>query len=724
MKDISQLRFYMNDKVSTVGTRRLDSIYNNVMKIEKELDGILKEDKEENISEPDLEKWKQQLEEEEKALIELEEELDTHIETKVQKILKERETTIQKDESKKLRKNIYELNQEKERYKKENNDLKTKVDFFRSELSSIKDKREQYYKKEEDLRAEILNYKVEIKELNDQIKKASKERSQATTSGINDEENREKIQELGNTILDLKEDIKWAEDNHTVEINKYKETVTRLIKEKQVLKHKLNNKNKRENESRSLNTDSIEDKFGIKWKYIEEDVTSLKRVYTLRTNPDKYLTEKIPTTSHERDILVSENKPMNYILEGENYGALKVLEKTHYGNIGAIYGRVPQPTELHFNGKPIESNSRDINSKFTMYMKNRLDIASRLLKDDGIVVLKVGDGEVTHIRMLMDTVFGEDNYLGTIIWKERKYRNKKSLGKIHQEHRYILIYSKNREKYKEIKKIARTGKEEPYYSMYLDENVEDGREHLRNIMGGTPYSNPATVNLIKHCLRIKKDSKDDIFLDFMSDTGAMGEAVLEMNKEDGGNRTYIMVGSNIISEQDKYKYFESIGKIDEGTKDAFNEYYKENKSIVDAILRSDTYKSMNPARNIVYRRMRNLSKGYYDLEGNYNGGIPHNIHYLELECRTDSEYRRTIEYGNPNEIAYLLSGNCYIEYPKHNHLVVAITDYTHENQYEYIDMMGEPNIIVLIHSNDGMNLEYEKMLISKVKTKNLIIKHL
>lgn len=67
---------------------------------------------------------------------------------------------------------------------------------------------------------------------------------------------------------------------------------------------------------------------------------------------------------------------------------------------------------------------------------------------------------------------------------------------------------------------------------------------LNNLFGGERvFDNPKPVNLMKMILRIKTN-KDSLILDFMAGTGTIGQAVLELNKEDGGNRQFILATNN------------------------------------------------------------------------------------------------------------------------------------------------------------------------------------
>ncbi len=71
-------------------------------------------------------------------------------------------------------------------------------------------------------------------------------------------------------------------------------------------------------------------------------------------------------------------------------------------------------------------------------------------------------------------------------------------------------------------------------------NNENGKEMMRRIFGAAPFDFPKSVDLIKRCANLAS-KESDIILDFFAGSGTTAHAVLELNKEDGGNRKYILV---------------------------------------------------------------------------------------------------------------------------------------------------------------------------------------
>ena len=161
----------------------------------------------------------------------------------------------------------------------------------------------------------------------------------------------------------------------------------------------------------------------------------------------------------------------NIFIEGENLEVLKVLQKAYFGKIKMIYidppyntgndtfiypDRFSESREEYLNriGDKDEiglmtreglfrKNSKDsghYHSNWLSMMYPRLFLARNLLRDDGVIFVSIDDNEVHNLRLLMNEVFGEENFVDCITWNKRIPKNDKGIGSIHE---YILIYVKN-----------------------------------------------------------------------------------------------------------------------------------------------------------------------------------------------------------------------------------------------------------------------------------------
>ena len=144
----------------------------------------------------------------------------------------------------------------------------------------------------------------------------------------------------------------------------------------------------------------------------------------------------------------------NLIVEGDNLIALKSLLPTHAGKIKCIYIDPPyntgnegwvyndnltQPQFKEWIGRVVGKEGEDAtrHDKWCCMMYPRLQLLKELLRDDGAIFISIDDNEVHHLRMLMDEIFGEENFLATVIW--HKMDSPKNTA-IHfsEDHDYII----------------------------------------------------------------------------------------------------------------------------------------------------------------------------------------------------------------------------------------------------------------------------------------------
>ena len=424
---------------------------------------------------------------------------------------------------------------------------------------------------------------------------------------------------------------------------------------------------------------------------------------------DKKLASSVPVLTENLDKEITVNDGLyNTIIEGDNLFALYLLQKTHHENIDAIYIDPPYNTgarDWKYNNDFVDSNDTFRHSKWASFMKRRLLLAKKLLKNDGIIAVTIDDYEIATLRLLLDEVFGEDNYLGTTVIRNNP-SGRSTVKGFSINHEYALFYGKSsdsvigrlghsddqKSRYKEedekgnfewenfrkngtdsdrkdrpkqfypiikrgngelyIPNVAwndydraykildevpstdtiiwpvnpegmekvwkygieraktiineilvrnRNGKDELYRKKYLNKEGslprtwwdkpeysarDNGTRALTNIFGGTKvFDFPKAPEAVKDCLRVLNLKKDGIVLDFFAGSGTTGQAVLELNKEDGGNRRFILCSNNEngICENVTYERIKAAitgncpnGKKMIGSKPANLKYYKTN----------------------------------------------------------------------------------------------------------------------------------------------------
>jgi adenine-specific DNA-methyltransferase len=383
-------------------------------------------------------------------------------------------------------------------------------------------------------------------------------------------------------------------------------------------------------------------KYGLVWEDKPEDVVEMCK-------------EKLPVLKEVKgkEIITDKNKPINLLIEGDNYHALSVLSYTHAKKIDVIYIDPPYNTgakDWKYNNNFIDENDGYRHSKWINMMEKRLDLGKKLLTEKGIIVIAIDHNELFNSGLLCDKIFGEANRLGivAVVHKAEGRNQEKFFGTSHE---YMLFYAKNKrvcnfqnsildeniaasfdkedergkfklnnyirsgggdqdlrvnkprffypiyvshdlkkislekkENYKKVLPITSTGtertwktKKETFLEHLLDEQIVaqkdnngniqiyekyrenqiikthwiDARYHaihygtkiLENILGEKKFDFPKSLYLILDTLKLTAN-KDAIVLDYFAGSGTTGHAVLELNKNDGGNRKFILCTNN------------------------------------------------------------------------------------------------------------------------------------------------------------------------------------
>ena len=128
----------------------------------------------------------------------------------------------------------------------------------------------------------------------------------------------------------------------------------------------------------------------------------------------------------------------NLLVKGNNLVALHTLREKLAGKVKLIY--IDPPYNTGSDG--FKYNDSFNHSSWLVFMKNRLEAAMLMLKDDGFIVVSIDDNEQVYLKVLMDEVFGVDNFVDSIIW--RRTNNQANVGEIARLKDYIHIYARNR----------------------------------------------------------------------------------------------------------------------------------------------------------------------------------------------------------------------------------------------------------------------------------------
>jgi adenine-specific DNA-methyltransferase len=202
----------------------------------------------------------------------------------------------------------------------------------------------------------------------------------------------------------------------------------------------------------------------------------------------------------------------NIFIEGENLEALKVLQKTYEGKIKMIYIDPPYNTgsdnfiypdrftetkkgylkRIGSNGtkdyfsqddlfQTNKTENGQIHSNWLSMMLPRLCLARNLLKEEGVIFISIDDNEVSDLRLLLNEIFGEENFIASMMWRRRK--TQANLSKfISPVHDYILCFAKNIEKLK-FNKLE-------YSKEYVEKTFSNPDNDPRGIYQTRPLAQP------------------------------------------------------------------------------------------------------------------------------------------------------------------------------------------------------------------------------------------
>jgi len=129
----------------------------------------------------------------------------------------------------------------------------------------------------------------------------------------------------------------------------------------------------------------------------------------------------------------------NLIIKGNNLLALASLKKEFAGKVKLIYIDPPYNTDNTF-----AYNDTFDHSTWLVFMRNRLEIAKQLLTNDGSIYVNIDYNEVHYLKILMDEVFGRNNFQREIIWRIGWLSGYKTIAKNYiRNHDTILFYTKD-----------------------------------------------------------------------------------------------------------------------------------------------------------------------------------------------------------------------------------------------------------------------------------------
>lgn len=451
-----------------------------------------------------------------------------------------------------------------------------------------------------------------------------------------------------------------------------------------------------------------------------------------------------------RDESVNFDDTQNIFIEGENLEVLKVLQKSYFGKVKMIYIDPPYNTgndSFIYSDKFSETkedyqkrigdkdedgymtcegmfrkNSREngqYHSNWLNMMMPRLYLARTLLREDGVMFVSIDDNEVHNLRMLMNEIFGEENFFSQII--VRTNSRGQTYKQIAKTHEYILVYTKHSEtdlfelekdadnsdlnlldnissfNIRELRnrnpKFGRHNRPFLFYPIYVNPEVidkdgfcpvslsksdkynvevcpynsegkescwrwgkprtasnydedtlisnlvarkkadgnyniyekyrkttykpksiwddnsfltETGTVELRKLDLDQEFDFPKPISLIKQIIALSAQD-NDLILDFFAGSATTAHAVMQLNKEDGGNRKYILVQIPELCDEKSEAFKAGYRNIAEIAKERIR---RAGKKLQDEIEAENKKKEQQPNFDNEENQHTNLDTGF------------------------------------------------------------------------------------------------------------------
>ena len=187
----------------------------------------------------------------------------------------------------------------------------------------------------------------------------------------------------------------------------------------------------------------------------EADEAITKRPLMYKFTPDNPvldMRDKLPTLTFSPELshLPDDGSVVHRLLIGDNFHSLAGLQAaaathtdTQIGAYDVIYIDPPYNTgrqDMVYNDRFLDENATYRHTKWLSFMEPRLRLAYDLLKDDGVIMVAIGYQENARLRLMLDAIFGEDNFIEQVTWGAGKHSD---AWFISSSTDYMLVYTKN-----------------------------------------------------------------------------------------------------------------------------------------------------------------------------------------------------------------------------------------------------------------------------------------
>jgi len=213
-------------------------------------------------------------------------------------------------------------------------------------------------------------------------------------------------------------------------------------------------------------------KYGLVWEDKLEDVVEMCK-------------EKLPVLKEvkSKEIITDKNKPVNLLIEGDNYHALSVLNYTHKGKIDVIYIDPPYNTgnkDFVYNDDYVDEEDSYKHSKWASFMSKRLLLAKNLLTKDGVLAVSIDDHEIAQLKLLLDELFNDNTKIVVVKMSEAsglKMGATRKSGNIPKYKEYVIFAKKDGIKNLRFDPIKKA-KWDNEYNIFIDNFSKKDRDFI------------------------------------------------------------------------------------------------------------------------------------------------------------------------------------------------------------------------------------------------------
>ena len=308
----------------------------------------------------------------------------------------------------------------------------------------------------------------------------------------------------------------------------------------------------------------------------------------------------------------------NLVIEGDNLEVLKLLQKSYASKVKLIYIDPPYNTGKDFvypddyrdsmrnylavtrqvdaEGRRLGSNteaSGRFHTDWLNMMYPRLKLARNLLTRDGVVLVSIDDREVANLRLICDDVFGEENFIGTIVWKGATDNNP---TRVAVEHEYLLCFARS------AGDVATEWKN----------STDDAKQTLLSEFGRlrrhTSIDNDELQRLVRRFIKSNRESLDAVtHYDRVDDEGLYTGSRKVHNPKPGGyvydvihpvtNRACVAPVNGYRYPESRMRELEAAGRILFGTDDTqivqIKEYLADYEGKLSSVINLDSRAGSN-----------------------------------------------------------------------------------------------------------------------------------